>query len=156
MAFVVHKWQPITGAVVKDTAKFVLLFKSQPGEAAERLHGMLREIVSNARMETETSLDGLMDRLRRQGHRIAVAVLFIATKNDLLGLLQQSNPLRDIRTILILPDRDIKTAIAGHVLYPRFISYTDGDFGDVTAVLAKMIRNLSMDRLQGQLYSTKN
>ncbi|MCJ7779472.1 MAG: hypothetical protein MUQ27_01475, partial [Acidimicrobiia bacterium] len=40
-----------------------------------------------------------------------------------------------IRIILILPDRNKDTINKGHTLFPRFLTYVDGNFDWVTAVL---------------------
>ena len=44
-----------------------------------------------------------------------------------------------LRLILILPDREKGTISKGHLFRPRYLTYADGDFLDVAAVLAKMI-----------------
>jgi len=50
-----------------------------------------------------------------------------------------SDWLWDTRIILILPDRDRETITNGLKLRPRFFTYADEDFGEVAAVLAKML-----------------
>jgi len=37
--------------------------------------------------------------------------------------------------------REQDTYLKGHKLYPRFMSYMDGDFSDVALVLAKMLED---------------
>jgi hypothetical protein len=43
-----------------------------------------------------------------------------------------------MRIILVLPDRDDETVAMGHRLRPRMVSYNDGDYLDVAAVLIRM------------------
>ncbi|MBU0767596.1 MAG: hypothetical protein KJ687_00670 [Proteobacteria bacterium] len=45
-----------------------------------------------------------------------------------------------MRIILILPDGDNETTTMGHTLFPRYLTYADGVFKDVEAVLKKMIQ----------------
>jgi len=47
--------------------------------------------------------------------------------------------LAETKIILLLPDRKRATVSKGHNLYPRFLTYMDGDFSDVAAVLQKMV-----------------
>ena len=61
------------------------------------------------------------------------------SKEDLLNLLFIRNLLQDIRIILILPDREKDTIEKGHRLYPRFMSYLDGDLEEVAAVLNNVL-----------------
>lgn len=49
--------------------------------------------------------------------------------------------LKDIRTILVLPDRSKDTVGKAFKLLPRFLTYTDEGVGMVTAVLKKMLSN---------------
>ena len=56
----------------------------------------------------------------------------------------------NIKIVLILPDRKNETIVIGHKLRPRFLSYTDGDFKDIAAVLKKMLTvlNFSNEKLK--------
>jgi hypothetical protein len=46
--------------------------------------------------------------------------------------------LRDVRIILILPNHEDETVVMGHRLEPRLLTYADGDFTDVSAVLGRI------------------
>lgn len=45
--------------------------------------------------------------------------------------------LHDRRIILVLPDSEPETVSLGHILRPRFITYGDSDYMDVSAILGK-------------------
>ena len=109
------------------------------GEAGERLQKVIRDLVPKDKLEVYTSLEGFSDRLRKPMDDIPVAVILAASENDLLTILSISHLLYDVRFILVLPDREDPTVAIGHSLRPRFLSYTDSDFREVTAVLGKMI-----------------
>ncbi len=115
----------------------VLLYST--GEAGERLQKVIRGLVPKDKLEVYTSLEGFSDRLRKPMDDIPVAVILAASEDDLLTILSISHLLYDVRFILVLPDREDPTVAIGHSLRPRFLSYTDSDFGEVTAVLGKMI-----------------
>jgi hypothetical protein len=115
----------------------VLLYST--GEAGGRLQKVIRDLVPKDKLEVYTSLEGFSDRLRKPMDDIPVAVILAASENDLLTILSISHLLYDVRFILVLPDREDPTVAIGHSLRPRFLSYTDSDFREVTAVLGKMM-----------------
>lgn len=108
------------------------------GEPGERLQRMIGELVPKERLEVYGTFSAFSERLRRPTDDIPVAVILAASEDDLLTILSISHLLYDVRFILILPDREDPTVAIGHSLRPRFLSYTDSDFREVTAVLGKM------------------
>ena len=68
-------------------------------------------------------------------------VVFLALDHDDLAfILSQKKLISDYRLIMILPDSNEESVSKGHSLYPRFLTYRDGDFKDVAAVLEKMLK----------------
>lgn len=57
----------------------------------------------------------------------------------MLELIEYREWLGDRRLILVLPDDDIETISQGHALRPRFVTYVESDFIDISAVLGKML-----------------
>jgi hypothetical protein len=66
-----------------------------------------------------------------------------SSREDLEAILSIVELFYDLRIILILPDRKKETISKGLKLYPRYLSYADGDFSDVAAVLEKMLGHLN-------------
>ncbi len=60
---------------------------------------------------------------------------------ELNEVIQMECLLHNMRIILILYNQDQETLMAGHTLYPRFISFLESDFRDVGSVLEKVIHN---------------
>ena len=79
-------------------------------------------------------------------NNIEIVLLTARTKKELKELIGLREFLSDIRVILILPDRDHETISDAHALYPRFITYIDGDYSDLKAVLTKMQYSLKMQQ----------
>ena len=90
-------------------------------------------------VEIYYTLDRFYQRFTRSGSSNAVTVLLIASHHELQNIVQYADLLCDQKIILVLPNRAQETLSMGHALYPRFISYTDGDLQDVTSVLRKLI-----------------
>ena len=115
-----------------------LLFYTRVTDGAgERLHKMIEALVPENSLEVYRSIESLSRRLRQPVNNVVIAVLLAASKGDLLDFISIRDLLRDVRIILVLPDRDEDTVSKGHYLRPRFVSYTDSDFADVFAVLEK-------------------
>ena len=106
----------------------------------DRLQGRIESCMQGKITEMFNSVESLSRRLCRPNttREETIAVLFTVDIKDLLDLIYIRDLLDDIGIILILPDDKKETISAGHRLRPRYISYTDGNFKDVAAVLNKM------------------
>ena len=85
------------------------------------------------------TLDKFYRRFTQAGSSNAVTVLLLTCRRELEDLVQYTDLFNDQKIILVLPDHTRETIAMGHALYPRFISYTDGDLRDVASVLRKLI-----------------
>jgi hypothetical protein len=115
------------------------------GNCNEKMWNFIQTQSWYGQVEIYYTLDKFYQRLTQSGSSNAVTVLFIACRHELENIVQYADLLCDQRIILVLPDRAQDTLSMGHALYPRYISYTDGDLQDVTSVLRKLItRNQSL------------
>lgn len=67
-----------------------------------------------------------------------VIMLQVSDAAELQNIIEFKDLLLDYRIIMILPDDDPDTTVVAHTLRPRLITYKDGDFLDVAAVLSRM------------------
>lgn len=118
----------------------ILLYLPEKNEAGARLHRIVRNILSDRNIEMFDSIDDMSQRLHEPIPDLKIAVLYLATKHDLLEIQSLSNFLWDIRLILVLPDEDPGTISQAHLLRPRFIAYADHPFDDLGVVLKQMVR----------------
>lgn len=114
--------------------------------AGERLEGVIRGLVRREGIRVYRTIDDLGWGLRQPGEIMDPLVLFPATKGDLIQLIRIRHLFMNHRVVLVLPDKSEETIARGHTLYPRYVSYCDGDFSDVAAVLEKMLRKRTEDR----------
>lgn len=119
----------------------IVLYSNESGKLAQRLQKIIKGLSPEDRMEFFQQMDPLIERLRKPRGDMNIAVLLSANRADLLEILTIRDLFDDIRTILILPDRDDETIARGHRLRPRFMTFVDSDFKDVAAVLRKMLGN---------------
>jgi len=118
-----------------------LLYATVTDGPGERLQKVIEAMVREEKVEIYRTIHNFSRRLRQPARRPAIAVLFAATRKDLLDLLSLGDLLDDVRVILVLPDGQDDTIAKAHTLRPRFLTYSDSDFADVAAVLNKMLGN---------------
>lgn len=118
----------------------LLLYSPVKEGVGKHLRRMIEDLVAKDNVEIYRNVESLSLRLRQPTNNGPIAaVLLAARRGDLTELLSIRDLLRDIRIILVLPDRDEDTIAKGHILRPRFMSYSDSDFTDVCSVLGKML-----------------
>jgi hypothetical protein len=93
---------------------------------------------NNTPIELYDSLEYLSENLRKPISTPLVAILMPKNNAELSNLIQMRHLLRNIRIVLILPNRHAETIADGHTLRPRYVSHSDGDLSDVVAVVIKM------------------
>jgi hypothetical protein len=102
---------------------------------------VLEPVASKRSLEVFTNFEDFSVRIRRLPGDIDVAVLSVRNDYQLTALLSLSEYLFSTRIILILPEGSDCLLSKGHLLHPRFLTHSSGDFSDVAAVLSKMLRN---------------
>ncbi|MBN1255627.1 MAG: hypothetical protein JXA50_10175 [Deltaproteobacteria bacterium] len=125
----------------------LLLYVSVNEGVGKRLQKKVEDVVPKNNLEVYRTIENLSRRFRQPADNLPItAVLLAARSEDLVGFLSIRDLLRDVRIILILPDRDEDTIAQGHTLRPRFLSYTDSDFSDIVAVLKKCLASYAIKR----------
>jgi hypothetical protein len=120
-----------------------LLFYAKVLEGfGNKVLGVIQSLVPLSQIETHRTIESLNCKLRQPINNLDTAVMLASNKEDLLDLLSLRDLFWNLRIILIIPDRKSGTVAMGHMLRPRFLSYADGDFKDVAAVLEKMLGHL--------------
>jgi hypothetical protein len=69
---------------------------------------------------------------------VGLAVLYAATRADLMELIFLGNFLGELRLVLIIPDRDPTTVAKAHALRPRFLALAEKDLDELESVLKRM------------------
>jgi hypothetical protein len=119
--------------------KLLYYVKTMDG-AGKKLHSVIQSLFHLLPIEILRTIESLNRRLRQPVNNFNIAVLLASSKEDLLDLPALRDLFWNLRIILIIPDRKSETVAMGHMLRPRFLSYADGDFNDVAAVLEKMLK----------------
>jgi hypothetical protein len=117
----------------------VIFYANQSSPQRERLQRVIDILVPRERIESYLSIKSLEKRLHQHISEPMVFVLQVSRMQELLQLLQLRDCLIDRKLILILPDEDREIISRCHALRPRFITYIESDFIDVSVVLGKML-----------------
>jgi len=121
----------------------LLFYSSSKSQASKRVEKTILTIIPENLLETNHTLRSLSTRLMEPLGDLSIAILFIATQDEFSSLLAMKELLQHIRIILILPDRKKATVSMGHRLGARFLSYKDGNFSDIAAVLRHVVEKMA-------------
>ena len=121
----------------------VLVYPGRNQKTAKKILSVIEARVPKEKTEIYRTIDGLSQRLRQPKYNLTAAILLAGARKELLDLLFIRDLFHDVRIILLLPGREKETFSLGCKLYPRFISYADGNFTDVGAVLGKMLEYIN-------------
>ncbi len=116
-----------------------LFYSSEKKEVGKRVQDIIEGLVSEKEVGIYRTVESLTDRLLQLPRNLSMSVILTTTIKELEDVIMIHDLLFDIPIILILPDRNIETSLKGQQLRPRFSSYIDSDFTDVSAVLGKML-----------------
>lgn len=116
----------------------IIFFLSPTNEQGERLERVVELFFLKHRIEKYQDIESLGRKLHEPYNYKDVILLSPASKEELSRILALQDLLSDMRIILVLPDRDEETVAMGHRLRPRMVTYNDGDYLDVAAVLTRM------------------
>jgi hypothetical protein len=121
----------------------LLVYIPRKDEQGKQLQGMIGNFFCQDSIEIFYDFTRFDFRLRnRTGHE-DIALLYASTSKDLNDLIACRNLLSNLRLVIILPDSEENTIAKGHLLRPRFLSYQDNGFSDLSAVLQKMLKTSS-------------
>lgn len=119
-----------------------IIYYSETNEpSSERLKRVIEMNFPRNHIEEYRTIEALSQRLEQPIPEQLIVVLLVASREDLSGIMTLRELLLDRRIILVLPDDEPETASRGHMLRPRFITYREGDYGDVSVVLGRMIKS---------------
>jgi hypothetical protein len=116
----------------------VIYFNSVNNDFSERLQKVLEETVSERKIERCHSMERFTGMLCRSNRGQTIVILLITAITEFYEIFSIRALLKDIRVILILPDRTSEVVSAGYKVHPRYISFIDSDLSELAGVLKKM------------------
>ncbi len=116
----------------------LIIFSSPLNMIGHNLQKGMQGMTDQFQLNTFGDIPSLVAHLRKPMQEDTLCILIPADNHDLHRLNTIRHLMRDMRLILILPNRQAETISEGHSLRPRFVSYVDRPLTDVTAVVRKM------------------
>jgi hypothetical protein len=129
---------------MKKTAMVIMYYKASNGLGMQ-IRRAVEQVVPRNRVEIYHTVDNLSGRLHRFAAN-SIVVLLALDKNDLADIVAIQDLLFDSRVLLVLPGHEDDVLTMGHSLRPRFVSFREYGFQDVSAVLQKMTRGGGLRR----------
>jgi len=117
----------------------VLIYSSGNGEFNRRLVRVAGVLIPPENIDIHHTIESFRSRLNRPGRQWGLIVALAASQQELRDISSFGSLLDDTRLMLILPDRSKESLKTGLSLRPRFLSYIDGDFIEIAAVLGYML-----------------
>lgn len=121
----------------------IFLYSTVSKEGRRKLDELLKTVFPKKKIEVYQNFDELSRRTKHPGQGGSIGILAPGTRQELLEFLARHDLFRDLRTIVIAPDHEAETIALAHQLRPRFLTYLNGDDGDLAAVISKMVSSPS-------------
>lgn len=138
--FMLHGNRVITGmllsSAVGDKIMHFIVYSQNIEWAEHRLKEAIRGVVADNNIHICDDLNGFVDRFRQSFGSLRIGIVVLHSIEELNDLLVYRNVLRQIWTIIILPNRDPQTITKAYRLWPRYISDLDGDLSDIRGILS--------------------
>ncbi len=120
----------------------IIFFSTAKKGPAELLLGDIKKKIHGHRIKVYRTVEALCDRFHYPIVDRAIMILMPENRERLEELISIRNLINDSPILLVLPDREPATISRGHRLYPRFVTYADGDFMDLVSVLNRLIHHM--------------
>ncbi len=117
----------------------IIIYSTPNNITCKNLEQAMDTITSGLHQDFYSSIENLSQRLCQPLGPDVIGIFIASNPQELFELASIQHLFRNIRIILILPDREDSTISQGFSLRPRYLSYADGDLFDVAAVMGKMV-----------------
>ena len=117
----------------------LLFYASANHDVTKRLQEVMETVAPEENRVTYRDIQALSQRFREPAEGQRIVLLSALNQQDLSSIQSIRSLLSDESIIIILPDREADTITIGHSLHPRFLTYIDSDFAELTGVLVKML-----------------
>jgi hypothetical protein len=115
----------------------ILFYAAQDNQIVQTLERQLAEF----RVARCRAFSAMESRLRKPNHGLEIVLMVVADLKEMGGIEAIEGLMRDLRLVLVLPDRDAELVSQAHKLAPRFIAYADQGTEQIGAVMKKMTRD---------------
>jgi hypothetical protein len=133
---------------------FLIMYSSTATQSSDLLQEIVQEATPHCSNKTCSSLEELLNTLRWPRNDKDVVLVLAPNKADLEHMCCLRQLFSDVRILLILPDRQPDTITSAHSLFPRFLTYADGNLLSLKAVLTKLsLQNQGGQSVRWQVFN---
>jgi hypothetical protein len=118
----------------------LILYSRETKESGKRLVDIIKDAAPDHNLEIYSSIDELTERLHQPMLDVSIAVLFVASRAELMEIIYLGDLLGELRVVLILADSQPEALKKAHILHPRFIATSQSDFKHLGTVLKRMMK----------------
>ena len=118
----------------------LIFYENIENDIAGQLIQGMRPITEKDEVHVYHTINELSFALSQLSNHSFIIVIIAKDREDLMNIQEIKRLFRDIRIIVILPDREDETVKLGHELQPRFLTFIDADISEVIMVLGKMLK----------------
>jgi len=124
----------------KKLENTVIFYRKKTGKKEIELQKTIAKMLEDQKIEIYKTVAELAAKLRSTCHDRMIIILLVSDEKDFRDILAIKSLLDGVRIVLILPNANDEMVAMGHSIHPRFLSYIDGNFQEVAAVLEKIER----------------
>ena len=114
---------------------------SDRDDIRQRIEGLIPE----KKVKVYKTFEGLSEKLHRHIDPETIVAIVASSREKLSEVSPLRRILGDFRTIVVAPDQEPATVALAHQLRPGFLTFVSSHFGDLAAVLQKMIESDRQD-----------
>lgn len=140
--------------IENDDIKLVF-FSSKFDRHFERLSNVVPRFFPNDNVFHCNTISEFSNTLKDILFGRGIVLVVIRNKNELNGIYQMSERLKDHSIIVILAERIDEMSQHAIRLYPRYTTYIKDDYNDVSQVLERMIKNIE-NKIKGERHGRFN
>lgn len=118
----------------------VVVYSGERPADIQQIESVVEKVAPEHRVSVCRDLHALRRSLYGSREHLRIAILNVADRKELEGLVLLREMLSGLRIVLIVPDQDQTTLSLAHRLQPRFLARADGDWDEIRMVLGKLIR----------------
>jgi hypothetical protein len=127
----------------------ILCCASAPGMLEKISKAAIALSIDGVGIELYKSIEEVCDRLCKPNASTPVLILCPKSKKETEKIISMLDVLSDAKIILVLPKRDRDLVKMAYRIFPRYMTFADEDFANITMVLKKMSGSFAEQAAQG-------
>lgn len=120
----------------------ILLYTKEGDETSAKRMKILESNFKDRRVETPSTVDDLIRRLREPSEETKILILLINNREDLKYLLSIPHLFLNVPLVIQVPDDSPETMQMAHRLRPRYLNSPQDDLGALVEVLRRILNNI--------------